>query len=191
MKKSTIIALVIVGLLVLFGISGYNGLISKDETVTAQWANVETVYQRRMDLIPNLVATVKGYAEHEKEVLTSVTEARAKATQVNVQLDNPQSIQQFQQAQTNLNSSLSRLLVSMERYPDLKANQQFRDLMVQLEGTENRISVERRKYNEVVKEYNMAIRKFPTVLYAGIFGFDKKFPFEAQQGADVAPKVEF
>lgn len=172
---------------------GYNKMVELDEQVSSQWSQVENVYQRRADLIPNLVNTVKGYAAHEKETLEGVVQARAKATSVNVDASklNPQNIQQFTQAQEGLTSALSRLMVVVERYPDLKANQNFRDLQAQLEGTENRIAVERRKFNEVTQKYNAYIRKFPRVIYAGWFGFDKKSYFEAQPGAEKAPEVQF
>ena len=172
---------------------GYNKMVDLDEQVTSQWSQVENVYQRRADLIPNLVNTVKGYAAHEKETLEGVVQARAKATSVNVDASklNSQNIQQFTQAQEGLTSALSRLMVVVERYPDLKANQNFRDLQAQLEGTENRIAVERRKFNEVTQKYNAYIRKFPRVIYAGWFGFDKKSYFEAQPGAEKAPEVQF
>ena len=164
-----------------------------DEQVTASWAQVENVYQRRADLIPSLVNTVKGYAEHEQETLTGVIEARSKATSVNVDPTklNAQSLQQFNQAQEGLSSALSKLMVVVERYPDLKANQNFLDLQAQLEGTENRIAVERRKFNQTTQSYNAYIRKFPRVIYAGWFGFEKKTYFEAQQGAEQAPEVQF
>lgn len=178
---------------VLFSSCGYNTMVDKDEQVTAAWAQVENVYQRRADLIPNLVNTVKGYAAHEQETLTGVIEARSKAT--SVQIDptnmNAQQLQQFNQAQDGLSSALSRLMVVVERYPDLKANQNFRDLQAQLEGTENRIAVERRKFNQTTQDYNSYIRKFPRVIYAGWFGFEKKTYFEAQQGAEKAPEVQF
>jgi LemA protein len=172
---------------------GYNTMVSLDEGVTSQWANVENVYQRRMDLIPNLVSTVKGYANFEQQTLTQVIEARAKATQVTI---NPQnldenSLKKFQQAQGELSGALSRLLVTVEQYPDLKANQNFLDLQAQLEGTENRIAVERRKFNEMVQSYNSYIRSFPRVIYAGWFGFEKKAYFEADEGAKEVPKVDF
>lgn len=168
-------------------------MVSMDEGVTSQWANVENVYQRRMDLIPNLVSTVKGYANFEQETLTQVIEARAKATQVTLDPANltEANMKQFQQVQGELSSSLSRLLVSVERYPDLKANQNFLELQAQLEGTENRIAVERRKFNESVQTYNAYIRSFPRVIYAGWFGFEKKGYFEADQGAKEVPKVDF
>lgn len=168
-------------------------MVEKQEAVTAQWAQVENVYQRRADLIPNLVATVKGYADFEQETLTAVIEARAKATGITVDPTNPDasSIQQFQAAQDGLSSALSRLMVVVERYPDLKANQNFLELQAQLEGTENRISVERKKFNDTAREYNTYIRKFPNNLIAGMFDFDKKEYFEADAGAEKAPKVEF
>jgi len=168
-------------------------MVEMDEQVTASWAQVENVYQRRADLIPNLVNTVKGYAEHEQETLTGVIEARSKATSVNVDPTklNAQSLQQFNQAQEGLSSALSKLMVVVERYPDLKANQNFLELQAQLEGTENRIAVERRKFNQTTQSYNAYIRKFPRVIYAGWFGFEKKTYFEAQQGAEKAPEVQF
>jgi LemA protein len=177
----------------LFSSCGYNTMVEMDEQVTASWAQVENVYQRRADLIPNLVNTVKGYAAHEKETLTGVIEARSKATSVNIDPTNmnPQMLQQFNQAQEGLSSALSRLMVVVEKYPDLKANQNFRDLQAQLEGTENRIATERRKFNTTTQTYNAYIRKFPRVIYAGWFGFEKKTYFEAQQGAEKAPEVQF
>ncbi|MFD2514159.1 LemA family protein [Pontibacter locisalis] len=172
---------------------GYNTMVAKDETVEAAWANVQNAYQRRADLVPNLVNTVKGAANFERETLTDVIEARAKATSVNISPDNlsPENIQRFQQAQGELSSALSRLLVSVERYPELKANQNFLELQAQLEGTENRISVERRKFNETVQDYNSYIRSFPHNMVAGMFDFDKKGYFEADAGAQTAPTVEF
>lgn len=171
----------------------YNTMVEKQEAVTAQWSQVENVYQRRADLIPNLVSTVKGYADFEQKTLTAVIEARAKATSVNVdpsKLD-ASSIQQFQSAQDGLSSALSRLMVVVERYPDLKANQNFLELQSQLEGTENRIAVERRKYNESAQAYNTYIRKFPNNMIAGMFDFEKSEYFETDEGAEKAPKVEF
>lgn len=171
----------------------YNNMVQKDEAVTSQWGNVENVYQRRLDLIPNLVNTVKGYANFEQQTLTQVIEARAKATQVNINPDNlnAESLKQFQAAQGNLSSALSRLMVVVEQYPDLKANQNFLDLQAQLEGTENRIAVERRKFNETAQDYNTFIRKFPKNIWASIFGFEKKSYFEADAGAEKAPTVDF
>lgn len=178
---------------ILFSSCGYNKMVSMDEQVTSQWAQVQNVYQRRADLIPNLVNTVKGYAEHEKETLEGVIEARSKATSVNIDPTKltPEAIQQFNQAQEGLSSALSRLMVVVERYPDLKANQNFLDLQAQLEGTENRITVERQKFNETTQQYNAYIRKFPQVIYSGWFGFEKKSYFEAQPGAEKAPEVKF
>ena len=196
MKKSWII-LGVIGLLILWLIlsivSSYNGMVTKQETVTGQWSQVENVYQRRADLIPNLVATVKGYATHEKETLQAVVEARSKATSTTIdpsKLD-AESIKKFAAAQDGLSSALSKLMVVVERYPDLKANQNFLELQAQLEGTENRITVERKKFNETAKDYNTYIRKFPKNIWAGMFGFEKKDYFEAQDGADKAPEVKF
>lgn len=196
MKKTWIIlAVIVVILLVAYSsIKGsYNNMVNMEEGVTAQWSQVENVYQRRADLIPNLVSTVKGYAEFEKETLTQVIEARAKATQVTVDPKNlnPQALQQFQDAQSGLSSALGRLMVVVEKYPDLKANQGFLDLQAQLEGTENRISVERMKFNQTAQAYNTFIRQFPKNIWAGMFGFEKKAYFAAEAGANKAPKVEF
>ena len=193
-KKNTIILIVGVVALITFWLIGkYNGLVNKEENVNSKWAQVENVYQRRADLIPNLVATVKGYAEHEQQVLTEVVAARAKATSVNFNADNmtEENIKAFQAAQDQLSGALSRLLVTVEKYPDLKANDNFKELQAQLEGTENRISVERKNFNDAVKEYNTGLRRFPTNIVANMFGFDKKAYFEAAAGAEVAPKVEF
>lgn len=191
--KSLKLGLVAVVIAVLFSSCGYNKMVSMDEQVTSQWAQVENVYQRRADLIPNLVNTVKGYAEHEKETLEGVIEARSKATAINIDPTKltPETLQQFNQAQDGLSSALSRLMVVVEKYPDLKANQNFLDLQAQLEGTENRITVERQKFNETTMTYNAYIRKFPQVIYSGWFGFEKKTYFEAQQGAEKAPEVKF
>jgi LemA protein len=196
MKRSVIviIVLVLVGLFIYFSVRNtYNNMVAYNEGVAEQWSQVENVYQRRADLIPNLVNTVKGYAEFERETLTQVIEARSKATSINVDANNlnPAMFQQFQQAQGELSSALSRLLVTIERYPDLKANQNFLDLQAQLEGTENRISTERRKFNQVTRNYNTYIKKFPQVMFANMFGFESKPYFEAQQGAEEAPVVEF
>lgn len=168
-------------------------MVDKSETVEQQWANVETQYQRRADLIPNLVNTVKGYADFEQETLTKVIEARAKATQTTIDPTNitPEKMAEFQAAQSDLGGALSRLLVTVERYPDLKANQNFMDLQAQLEGTENRISVARKNYNDAVKAHNTYIKQFPRVIYAGWFGFKAKTPFKAEAGAEKAPTVEF
>ncbi len=172
---------------------GYNSMVKLDEQVTSQWAQVENVYQRRIDLIPNLVASVKGAANFEQETLTQVIEARAKATSINVDPTKltPESIAQFQAAQGQLSSSLGRLLATVEAYPELKANQNFLELQSQLEGTENRITVERQKFNTVTQEYNSKIRTFPNNLTAGMFGFKAKGYFQAEAGANKAPKVEF
>lgn len=172
---------------------GYNTIVEKDEAVAKSWSNVETQYQRRSDLIPNLVNTVKGYADFEQETLTAVVEARSKATSVQVNVDDltPEAIGKYQQAQQELSGALSRLLVSVERYPDLKASTQFSQLQAQLEGTENRISVARDRFNTSVGEYNTYIRKFPRNLIASMFSFDQKGYFEATQGSEVAPTVEF
>ena len=168
-------------------------MVEKQEAVTAQWAQVENVYQRRSDLIPNLVSTVKGYADFEQETLTAVIEARSKSTSVNIDASklDASSIQKFQAAQDGLSSALSKLMVVVERYPELKANQNFLELQSQLEGTENRIAVERRKFNETAQAYNTYIRKFPNNMIAGMFEFEKSDYFEADEGADKAPKVEF
>ncbi len=191
---------IIVGIIVLFVIiiiswsTGiYNGLVSREEGVNSQWSQVENVYQRRADLIPNLVNTVKGYANFEKSTLTAVIEARSKATAVNINPKNldAASLQKFQSAQDGLSSALGRLMVVVERYPELKANQNFLELQAQLEGTENRITVERQKFNESAQDYNTYIRKFPKNIFAGMFGFQKKAYFEAQQGAEKAPQVQF
>lgn len=194
-KKWIIIGVLI--LVVLFIFSNfkktYNSMVTMDEEVTANWSQVENVYQRRADLIPNLVNTVKGYASHEKETLEGVVEARAKATSTTIDpshLD-ANSIQQFQAAQDGLSSALSRLMVVVEKYPDLKANENFRDLQAQLEGTENRITVERRKFNESVQAYNAYIRKFPKNIYASIFDFEKREYFKSMPGAEKAPEVNF
>ena len=196
MKKSWII----IGVLIIFALiiyssvkNSYNRMVSLREGVVTQWANVEGQYQRRLDLIPNLVNTVKGYADFEQETLTQVIEARSKATSVNIDAGelNEQSLQQFQQTQGALTSALSRLLVVVEKYPDLKANQNFLELQAQLEGTENRISVERMKYNTTTREYNTYIQLFPRNIYAGLFSFDTKPYFEASEGAERAPEVNF
>lgn len=185
----------VIGFFAVFSLSscGYNSMIKLDEQVTSQWAQVENVYQRRSDLIPNLVASVKGAADFEKSTLTDVINARAKATSINVDPSNltPEAIAQFQAAQGQLSQSLGRLLATVEAYPELKANQNFLELQSQLEGTENRITVERQKFNAVTQEYNSKIRTFPNNLTAGIFGFKPKGYFQAEAGANKAPKVEF
>jgi LemA protein len=180
-------------LAVLLSSCGYNNMVEKDETVAQTWADVQTQYQRRSDLIPNLVSTVKGYAEFEQSTLTAVIEARSQATSMNINVDEltPENIAKFQSAQSNLSGALSRLLVTVERYPDLKANQNFLELQAQLEGTENRISVARQKFNGSVQDYNSYIRGFPRVIYAGWFDFQKKGYFEADAGTENAPNVEF
>ncbi len=186
------VALVVIGL-VSWGTKVYNQMVTLQEGVTSQWGNVETQYQRRADLIPNFVNTVKGAAEFEQETLTRVIEARAKASQVTIDPTNmtADNMQQFQAAQGELSSALSRLLVVVEKYPELKATQNFRDLQVELEGTENRISVERRKFNEVAQSFNTYIKRFPQNFLAGMFGFNAKPYFEAMEGAERAPQVQF
>ncbi len=192
-RQSIYLILLLVVIAVMAGCSSYNRMVEMDEAVTGQWAQVETAYQRRADLIPNLVSTVKGYADFEKETLTQVIEARAKATSININPENldAAAIQQFQGAQDGLSSALSRLMVVVERYPDLKANQSFLDLQQQLESTENRIAVERRKFNDTTRNYNTYIRRFPKNIMASIFGFVKKGYFEAAEGSEEAPTVEF
>ena len=188
-----IIAGAVVVILLLWCVTGYNGLVSMDEQVAGKWANVETQYQRRADLIPNLVNTVKGYATHEQETLEGVIEARSKATQIKVDASEltPERLAQFQRAQGELTAALGKLLAIREQYPDLKANQNFLELQSQLEGTENRITVARKDFNDAAKAYNVAIRRFPKNILAGIFGFDKKAYFEAAEGAEKAPEVKF
>lgn len=197
MKKG----LIILGVVVLFfvilfgwGIGVYNDLVTLEESVTSSWSQVENQYQRRMDLIPNLVNTVKGVAEFEKETFTAVAEARSKAGSITMSpelLNNPQAFQRFQQAQDGLGGALSRLLVTMEKYPELKANENFSNLQIQLEGTENRISVERKKFNDMVQSFNVKVKRFPGTIIASISGFSQKAYFKAAQGAEQAPKVEF
>ncbi len=193
MKKSTIIVLVVVAIVAIWGVMGYNGLVRADEAVSTAWSNVENQYQRRADLIPNLVNTVKGYAAHEKEALDAVVTARARATQVTVDAANmtPEMFQEYQKSQGEVGAALGRLLAIAEAYPDLKANSNFLELQAQLEGTENRISVERRNFNEAAKGYNTSIRTFPRNILAGMFGFEKRPYFEAQDGAENAPVVQF
>ena len=196
MKKGLIglliAAAVILGLFVWVK-NTYNGLVTADEGVKAAWSQVENVYQRRADLIPNLVATVKGYASHESSTLEAVIEARAKATQVTVDPDKltEENIAAFQSAQSELGNAIGRLLVSVEQYPDLKANQNFLELQAQLEGTENRITVERQKFNDTAKAYNTQVRSFPAKIIASMFNFEQKGYFKAAEGAQTAPKVEF
>ncbi|HBZ66302.1 MAG TPA: LemA family protein [Bacteroidales bacterium] len=196
MKKGWIILIavvVVIFIIIMWFTRMYNGLVTTEEAVTAQWSNVENVYQRRADLIPNLVNTVKGYADFEKSTLTDVIEARAKATSVTIDPTKltPETLQKFQGAQDGLSSALGRLMVVIERYPDLKANQNFLDLQAQLEGTENRIAVERRKFNETAQSFNTSLRKFPRNVVAGMFGFEKKAYFEAVEGSEKAPEVKF
>lgn len=196
MKKGTI-TLLVVGVIILILAVGtlttYNTLVAKDEAVATAWGNIQSQYQRRSDLIPNLVSTVKGYAKHESSTLENVVSARAKATQITIDADNltPEKLKQFQAAQGELSQALGRLLAVSENYPDLKANENFSELQAQLEGTENRINESRKQYNEIVREYNIKVRRFPSNIVAGMFGFDKKSAFEAEAGAEKAPKVEF
>jgi LemA protein len=188
-----VLAVIVIGA-IMWGTGIYNNLVGLDEGVTSAWSQVENQYQRRSDLIPNLVSTVKGVADFEKETYTAVTEARAKVNQINMtsdMLSDPNAFQQFQSAQDGLSSALSRLLVTVENYPQLKANENFSQLQAQLEGTENRISVERKKFNEVVQNYNTTIRQFPGSIIAGFTGFSQKQYFKAVAGSDQAPKVEF
>ena len=195
MKKFGCIGIVLIAVIIaaLWGWSKYNGLVTEDEKVNNAWADVQTQYQRRADLIPNLVETVKGYAEHESETLQKVIEARAKATSINVDPNNltEEALQQYQQAQGELGNALGRLLVSIERYPDLKANQNFLELQSQLEGTENRINNARDKFNTAAKEFNTMVRKFPANIVASLFGFKNKTYFAASETAQEAPKVQF
>lgn len=194
MKNRTLwIVLGVVAVVVVWVVSSYNTLVGKQESVSEAWANVETVYQRRADLIPNLVATVKGYAAHEQETLQAVTAARANATALSIDpsTSTPEQVAAWMKAQNEVGSALGRLIAISESYPDLKASQNFLELQTQLEGTENRISTERNKYNERVRGFNVSIRRFPTNLIAGLFGFEKMALFEAEEGANVAPVVEF
>ena len=195
-SKGAITLLVVVLLIGFAGCAGcgtYNQLVSADETVNTAWANVETAYQRRADLIPNLVNTVRGAADFERETLESVTQARARATSINIEAGDltPERIAEFQAAQQQLSSALGRLIAVAENYPQLRATEAFRDLQVQLEGTENRINLARTRYNEAVREYNQTVRQFPTNLVAGVTGFDTRPPFEADPGAEQAPTVDF
>ena len=197
MSRTAWIVIGVILLTVFFSISWFvktgNNMVAMEEGVSSSWSQVENVYQRRADLIPNLVSTVKGYAAHESETLTAVVEARAKATSVTVDPSklSAESIQQFQQAQGQLSSALSRLMVVVEQYPELKATQNFRDLQVELEGTENRISVERKKFNDVALTYNTYIRRFPQSFLAGMFSFQIKPYFKSEEGAEKAPQVKF
>ena len=196
MKKGITTIIAIIAVVVIIGAwaeSAYNSMVQVQETATTALSNVQSAYQRRADLIPNLVETVKGYATHEKQTLEDVVAARSKATSINLDASTltPEKLQEFQQAQGELGSALGRLIAIQENYPDLKANENFRELQVQLEGTENRINVERNNFNKAVQTYNVAIRKFPSNLLAGIFGFEKMDKFEAAAGSENAPKVEF
>lgn len=192
-NKGLIITIVVIVLVALWGISSYNGLVGMDEKVSNQWANVETQYQRRSDLIPNLVNTVKGYAKHESQTLEAVMAARSQATQVKIDPSNctPQQLAAYQKAQGDVTTALGKLLAITENYPDLKANQNFLELQSQLEGTENRINVARKDFNDSAKEYNTSLRRFPRNIIASMFGFEKRNYFEAEAGAEMAPKVEF
>lgn len=193
MRKISFILLIAIGAIGLTGCQGYNRMVEKQEAVTSQWGNVQNAYQRRADLIPNLVNTVKGYAQHEQETFTQVTEARAKATQTTINPENltEESLKEYQQAQNQLSQALGRLLLIQENYPELKANQNFLALQDELAGTENRISVERNRFNQLAQDYNAYIRKFPQVIYAKWFKFEPKAYFEANAEAQTAPKVEF
>lgn len=188
-----ITTLAVIAIVLLWGVWGYNGLVNDSENVDNNWANVETQYQRRADLIPNLVNTVKGYATHEKETLEGIMKARSEATQTKVDPTNltPQKLAEYQKAQAGISQALGRLMVIQERYPDLKANQNFQELQAQLEGTENRINVARKDFNDAAKKYNVSIRSFPKNILAKMFGFEKKVYFEAQSGAEKAPEVKF
>lgn len=195
MKKGGLIILIlaIIAILVFWGIGGYNGLVSTQESLNKSWANVENQYQRRADLIPNLVETVKGYAKHESSTFEAVVNARSKATQMTIDPTNltPEKLQEFQAAQGELSSALGRLLLLREAYPELKANQNFIELQAQLEGTENRIAVAREQFNQEVQSYNTTVRRFPKNIIAGLFGFERKPTFEAEKGAEQAPEVKF
>ena len=193
MKKTWIIVIAVVAVLVIYCVSSYNSLVAQEETVGTAWSNVENQYQRRSDLIPNLVNTVKGYAAHEKETFDAVVSARAKATQMTIDIEDltPEKIEAYQKAQGAVGSALSRLLAVTENYPELKANENFKELQAQLEGTENRISVERRKFNETARVDNTSIRRFPKNIVASMFGFEKRPYFEAEEGSEKAPEVKF
>lgn len=192
-NKGLIITVVVIALVAIWGISSYNGLVSMDENVSNSWANVETQYQRRSDLIPNLVNTVKGYAKHESQTLEAVMAARSQATQVKIDPSNctPQQLAAYQKAQGDVTTALGKLLAITENYPDLKANQNFLELQSQLEGTENRINVARKDFNDTAKKYNTSLRRFPRNIIASMCGFEKRNYFEAEAGAEKAPKVEF
>lgn len=192
-KKLIAVIVCVVALLAVWGVSSYNSLVEKDEVVKSKWSDVETQYQRRADLIPNLVNTVKGYAAHERETLSEVMEARSKATSITIDPSNitPEQLAEYQKAQSGVTSALGKLLAVAEGYPNLKANQNFLELQAQLEGTENRIAEARRVFNEVVKEFNSGVRKFPTNIFASMFGFEKYEYYEAEEGVEQAPKVQF
>ena len=191
MKK--IILMAVIAIFSLTSCSTYNGMVTKEEAVKSAWSNIETQYQRRADLIPNLVSTVKGYASHEESTLTAVVDARSKATSVNISMDEltPEKLAEYQKAQSAVTSALGRLIAVSENYPELKANQNFLELQAQLEGTENRITVARKGFNDATNDYNVTVRKFPANIVAMIFGFDQKPYFEADESASTAPKVEF
>lgn len=201
MKKGVLVGcsiagviLLVIVILVMWGVNVYNNLVTLNENVNQRWSQVENQYQRRADLIPNLVSTVKGYAEHEREVLTEVTQARASVGQLKATpeiLNDPVAFQKYQQAQSNLRSSLDRLMVVVENYPNLKANENFLQLQAQLEGTENRIAVERMKFNESVQQFNTVVKRFPAAIFAGIAGFGEKQYFKSAPGTENVPKVEF
>lgn len=193
MKKKSFIGLAVVAVIVLMAISAYNGMVSSQEKATQTWADLQATYQRRADLIPNLVNTVKAYAKHEKETFEAVVNARAKATQMNIDISNatPEQIKQFQEAQGELSSALNKLMAITENYPELKANENFMALQDQLEGSENRINEARQKYNKAVTDYNTGIRSFPKSLFAGVFGFKTMDKFEAEVAAQKAPTVNF
>ena len=193
MKKTIIGIVIVIAIIAIYSVSSYNSMVTLDEQVGTAWSNVENQYQRRTDLIPNLVNTVKGYAAHEKETFDAVVEARAKATQMNINIDDltSEKLANYQRLQGEIGSALGRLLAVSENYPELKANENFQTLQAQLEGTENRISVERRKFNEVARNYNTTIRRFPKNIFAGLFGFEKRPYFEAEEGSEKAPEVKF
>lgn len=193
MKKSSVIIIAVIAIVAIWAVSGYNGMVNKEETVSNAWANVEAAYQRRADLIPQLVNTVKGYANHEKSTLDAVVSARTKATQMTVDVGEltEENIQKYQEAQGEVGAAIGRLLAITESYPELKANENFSELQAQLEGTENRINEVRKNYNASVKEYNVSVRKFPNNILAGMFGFERKAEFKAEEGASKAPEVNF
>lgn len=193
MKKSTIIVIAILAVVVIWAISAYNGMVTLEESVSKAWSDVETTYQRRADLIPNLVNTVKGYATHESNTFQEVAAVRAKATQMTIPAEEltEENMRKFSQTMGEMNSALSRLIAISESYPELKASENFSELQAQIEGTENRINEARKKYNASVKEYNIAVRRFPGNIIAGIFGFHKKAEFKSNEGAEIAPEVSF